>query len=65
MEEKQHLSLTHLWEYSRDLGLLLDLHKEHLSECEQCVSLLGLCRISPSLERVKRRLKDEGIDGSD
>jgi hypothetical protein len=65
MEEKQHLSLTHLWEYSRNLEPLLDIHKEHLSECEQCVSLLGMCRISPSLERLKRRLKDEGTKGAD
>jgi hypothetical protein len=65
MDERQHISLTHLWEYSRNLDPLLDIHKEHLSECEQCVSLLGLCRISPSLEHLKRRMKEEGIKRAD
>jgi len=65
MDEGQHISLTDLWEYSRNLDPLVEIHKDHLSQCEQCVSLLGLCRISVSLEHFKRRLKDEGIKRAD
>jgi len=59
--DTQHIPAASLWEYSRDLTSLPETHSDHLKACDHCISILGLCRISTSLDHLLRRLKDERI----
>jgi hypothetical protein len=57
-----HIPVSQLWEHSRHSRALEPEQEEHLAFCEDCVSVLWLCQVSQSLENVKAKLKEFGID---
>jgi hypothetical protein len=57
-----HIPVSELWEHSRHSRALETLQGEHLALCEDCVSVLWLCQVSQSLDNVKAKLKEFGID---
>jgi hypothetical protein len=61
-----HIPLSVLWGYSQNANsnaLRLGPHFDHLSDCEDCASVLWLCKTSVSVEGVKAKLKSFGIGG--
>ena len=56
-----HISFAVLWTYSRDKSGLDDDCLQHLTECEDCVAVLGICRGSRTLEQAQRLLEEEGF----
>jgi hypothetical protein len=58
--DDSHIPLSILWEYSQNPNpseLRTGPYWEHLSDCEDCVSVLWLCKTSISVEGVKAKLK--------
>jgi hypothetical protein len=56
--EDGHVPIPVLWEYSKNLNIdiLSDGHRRHLGVCEECFSVLGLCRTLPSVKDVEEKL---------
>jgi hypothetical protein len=63
-----HIPLAVLWGYSQNPnpnGLRMGPHFDHLNDCDDCVSVLWLCKTSISVEGVKTKLGSFGIEGFD
>jgi hypothetical protein len=63
-----HIPLPILWEYSRNPkpnDLRRGSYREHLKDCEHCASVLWLCNTSISIEAVRGKLHEFGIEGFD
>jgi hypothetical protein len=58
---EEHVPITTLWDYRTQKRLLLPEELFHLSGCNDCLSRLGLCQLSQSLEEVQRRLNESDI----
>lgn len=65
---ESHIPLSVLWAYSQSLNpneLRLGAYWDHLRDCEDCVSVLWLCKTSLSIEGVKTKIKTFGIESFD
>jgi len=56
-----HLLLSLLWDYAHSQVDLDSDQFNHLGKCEDCMSILALCRVQESRAAVQRRLKDIGF----
>ena len=56
--EEKHLSLAKLWEYRNKRLVLTFEELFHLVNCNDCVSVLGLCQISKSISQLERLWKE-------
>jgi hypothetical protein len=56
--EEEHIPLLTLWEYGMSQRSLSEEEKHHMTGCDDCLSLLGLCLTSSSMKQVERRLSD-------
>lgn len=60
--EAAHLSLTYLWTLAQNPSTSLSVtHLEHLESCERCVCVLGLCRVSNSVELAHGKVVEHGF----
>jgi hypothetical protein len=55
-EDPQHIPLMLLWECRMNERPLTTEEMLHVSSCDECMSLLGLCVRSVSLKELERRL---------
>jgi hypothetical protein len=55
-----HFTLAMLWEFRMNRHALFLDEVRHVSECDQCLFLLGLCQSSQSLSEAERELKQLG-----
>jgi hypothetical protein len=55
-----HFALAMLWEFRVNRHALLLDEIRHLSECDQCLFLFGLCQSSQSLSEAERELRELG-----
>jgi hypothetical protein len=55
-----HFTLAMLWDFRVNRKALLFEEVRHLSECDECLLLLGLCQSSQSLSEAERELKELG-----
>jgi hypothetical protein len=56
--EEEHIPLLTLWEYRASQRSLSTEERHHLTSCNDCLSLLGLCFTCSSIEQVERRLSE-------
>jgi len=57
-EGEEHIPLSLLWEYGKELRSLSSEQILHICRCDNCLSVLGLCCYLKTLPQVERRLKD-------
>src|SRR5262249_39731095 len=57
-EGEEHIPLSLLWEYGSELRSLSSEQILHICLCDDCLSVLGLCRSSKTIAQVERGLKD-------
>jgi hypothetical protein len=57
-EGEGHIPLSWLWEYGKELRSLSSEQILHICLCDDCLSVLGLCRSLKTITQVERRLKD-------
>lgn len=62
-QDARHVSISELWEFSRDLSALESAHIQHLLSCEACMGILWICRASDSFQQVNDRLSVYGSNG--
>jgi hypothetical protein len=55
-EDPQHIPLVLLWKFRMNERPLTTDEMLHVSTCDECISLLGLCVGSVSLKELERRL---------
>jgi hypothetical protein len=55
-----HFTLALLWQFRVNRKALLFDEVRHLSECDECLLLLGLCQSSQSLSEAERELRELG-----
>src|SRR5262245_39557774 len=58
-EQEEHLSLTILWEYNKDRRVLTSVQWFHLTNCDYCVAIIGLCEMSKSLPHLRRLIREQ------
>jgi len=56
---QSHIRLEKMWAYRTKEASLSDEERHHMIECDECLSLSGLCQICNSLSQVQRRLKEQ------
>jgi len=56
--EEEHIALLTLWEYRMNQRSLSEEERHHMTGCDDCLSLLGLCLTSSSIEQVERRFSE-------
>jgi len=56
--EEEHLPLLTLWEYRVHQRSLSTEERQHMTWCDDCLCLLGLCLECSSIEQVERRLSE-------
>jgi hypothetical protein len=54
---ENHISLVILWNYHAGSRPLSNEEMVHISNCTECLSVLGLCQISKSIQEVESELK--------
>jgi len=64
VDPKAHIPLDTLWRYRTDSTPLLPDQLSHLYACNDCLSLLGVCQISNSIEEVERLRQGKPRTGS-
>ena len=57
-EAEGHIPLSLLWEYGKELRSLSREQILHIWLCNECLSVLGLCRYLKTITQVERRLRD-------
>src|SRR5262245_18531053 len=57
-EGEGHIPLSLLWEYGNELRSLSSEQILHICQCDDCLSVLGLCRSLKTITQVEGRLKD-------
>jgi len=55
---EEHIALTVLWNYRMHRYMLSADEMLHISRCDDCLALLGLCHISQSIVELDLKLKD-------
>jgi hypothetical protein len=55
-EDPQHIPLMLLWKFRINERPLTTDERLHLSKCDECISRLGFCLGSKSLNELERRL---------
>ena len=58
--DENHLTVVTLWNYRNNVGQLSKEEVLHITDCEDCLVLLGVCQSSKSLEEAKQRLRYRG-----
>jgi hypothetical protein len=58
---KGHILPSVLWNYSKRKGTLDPVEAQHLTECQDCVAILLLCRACKSLEQLKTKLRELAV----
>ena len=61
MNTDDHLAFDSIWKYRANLGSLSHDQFEHLYQCNDCLTLFGLCSVSKTLDEVKLRATDKGL----
>ncbi len=54
----QHLALETIWDFAKFETRPSSPEFAHLLNCEECVSILGLCQLYDSIAKVQQRLND-------
>jgi len=54
----QHLSLETLWQFAKFQTKPAAPDFNHMINCDECVSVLGLCHMYDSISKVQDRLND-------
>jgi len=57
-EGEEHIPLSLLWEYGKELRSLSSEQILHICLCDDCLSVLGLCRSLKTITQVELRLTD-------
>jgi hypothetical protein len=57
-DSEEHIPLLLLWEYGNELRSLGSEEILHICLCDDCLSVLGLCRSLKTINQVERHLKD-------
>ena len=55
-----HVPLAYLWAYHSDKSPLSHDDLQHLYLCDDCLSVLGLCHVSTTIQQVEARLRERG-----
>jgi hypothetical protein len=58
-----HISLVAMWGYRAGKVQFSNDDLQHLCLCNECLSLLGICQLSKSVEEVERRQKEIAAGG--
>jgi hypothetical protein len=54
----QHLGLAVLWEFRSGRETLSSEALKHLADCKDCMTLLGICQRSESLQQAEWRVNE-------
>jgi hypothetical protein len=57
-----HISIDAMWAYRSTKTQFSQDAIAHISQCDDCLSLLGVCQISESLKEAERRLKNRNCN---
>jgi hypothetical protein len=57
-KKEEHIPLVTLWEHRMNQRLFSMDEMRHLAQCDDCLSLLGLCHRCGSIDQVERRLSE-------
>jgi hypothetical protein len=62
---KTHIGLRDLWDHANYDLEITHVQVTHLESCEDCLTVLALCRIEASFADLERRVQEAGFFNDD
>jgi len=57
----EHLPIETIWEFAKYQTKLSATEFSHLTNCDECVGILGLCKMFDSIARVQQHLNERRL----